>query len=152
MVLKAAIDLARIKMPNNTNAKTLDIITRQPFFEKGQNFRLKNSFIIVYIYIMNCLAFRHGTGHGIGAYLKVHEGPTYIGLFTGTCSPIPGNMVPRVFFSDEPGFYLDGKFGVRLETILTVVEMESEEETPFGKSVFPWAFETMRRCRFQFDP
>ena len=57
------------------------------------------------------LNYRHGTGHGIGAYLKVHEGPTYIS--SSNQVTYPGKLQPNIFFSDEPGYYKEGEYGIR---------------------------------------
>ena len=120
-----AIDLASAKVPKSTKDGAVDLVTRQYLFEKGLN-------------------FRHGTGHGIGAYLKVstgvnslacrgdvlahyfkvHEGPIIVGMNNAAYS-LTGSFVPGMFFSDEPGYYEDGAFGIRLETILRVVSMNT---------------------------
>ncbi len=81
LVLMGAIDLARSVVPANTEAGFVDLMTRNGLFQRG-------------------LDYRHGTGHGIGAYLKVHEGPILVRM-----SPGGGKMQKNMFFSDEPGFY-----------------------------------------------
>ena len=106
-VLMGAIDLAKVVLPINTQERFIDILTRQYIFEKDLN-------------------YKHGTGHGIGAYLKVHEGPTYVGFST---RKYPGKLKPNMFFSDEPGYYKEGEFGIRLETILRVVPTDNADET-----------------------
>jgi Xaa-Pro aminopeptidase len=68
------------------------------------------------------LYFRHGTGHGIGAYLNVHEGPIGVGSSGGV-------LEENMFFSDEPGFYKNGEFGIRIESILRVIKKTFEDET-----------------------
>ena len=79
------------------------------------------------------LDYRHGTGHGIGSYLKVHEGPTYLGMRD---RDYPSKLKPNMFFSDEPGYYKSGEFGIRLESILRVVPMEkSNENNAYGKII-----------------
>ena len=89
--------------------------TRQHLFDKGLN-------------------FRHGTGHGIGAYLKVHEGPINVHMHSGTESRLTGKFAHNMFFSDEPGYYEDDNFGIRLETILRVVAINLTDTT-YGEFV-----------------
>jgi Xaa-Pro aminopeptidase len=61
--------------------------------------------------------YNHGTGHGIGHYLSIHEGPSFISMgYSSSDIPLTDGMV----FSDEPGFYLPGQFGIRLETDIIV--------------------------------
>lgn len=69
------------------------------------------------------LDYRHGTGHGVGSYLNVHEGPIGIGTRVQyTEVPLaPGNVL-----SNEPGYYEDGSFGIRIENIMMVKEVETE--------------------------
>ncbi|XP_076058847.1 xaa-Pro aminopeptidase 1-like isoform X2 [Oratosquilla oratoria] len=94
-VLMGAIDLAMLVFPEGTTDAKVDILARRPLFAAG-------------------LDYRHGTGHGIGMFLNVHE----------SFSP---NYLLNLHISNEPGFYADGEFGIRLETILHVVE----KETPY---------------------
>ena len=113
-VLMGQIDLASATLPANTEEKYIDILTRRYIFDKGLN-------------------FAHGTGHGIGSYLKVHEGPTYLGMRD---RDYPSKLKPNMFFSDEPGYYKSGEFGIRLESILRVVPMEnSNEDNAYGKII-----------------
>jgi len=111
-VLKGSIELARITIPIDTQDTAVDLATRQFLFNKG-------------------LDYRHGTGHGIGAYLEVHEGPILVRMKNSKS----GKFKPGMFFSDEPGYYKEGDFGLRLETILRVVkfEVDSEEYGEFIK-------------------
>ncbi|XP_023336292.1 xaa-Pro aminopeptidase 1 [Eurytemora carolleeae] len=104
-VLRGAIQLALSRLPENTVDTGIDLVTRQYLFRKGLN-------------------YNHGTGHGIGAYLKVHEGPTLINLKGKKSS----GLKPGMFFSDEPGYYKTGEYGIRLETILKVVPMDLDNE------------------------
>ena len=106
-VLMGQIDLAKSSVPIKIKEKFLDILARQYLFQKHLN-------------------YRHGTGHGIGAYLKVHEGPTYVGSADRT---YPGELRPNIFFSDEPGYYKEGEYGIRLENILRTVLANSSVET-----------------------
>jgi len=107
-VLQGAIELARVKAPDGTLDSSVDLATRQFLFQQG-------------------LDYRHGTGHGIGAYLEVHEGPTLIRMANKESSKLKAG----IFFSDEPGFYKEGQFGLRLETILRVVS-EDNNGSEFG--------------------
>merc|ERR1739846_22607 len=77
-VLMGQIDLAKSSVPIKIKEKFLDILARQYLFQKHLN-------------------YRHGTGHGIGAYLKVHEGPTYIS--SSNQVTYPGKLQPNIFFS-----------------------------------------------------
>jgi len=99
-VLRGAIDLALVRAPEGTLDSSIDLVTRQFLYKHG-------------------LDYRHGTGHGIGSYLQVHEGPTRITMKREK----PAGMKVGMFFSDEPGYYKDGEFGIRLETILRVVPL-----------------------------
>ena len=108
-VLMGAMDLALVIIPKNTQDGAIDLATRQHLFDKGLN-------------------FRHGTGHGIGAYLKVHEGPINVHMHSGKEGRLTGSFAHNMFFSDEPGFYEDGNFGIRLETILRVVDVNLTSE------------------------
>ena len=99
-VLMGAIDLASAVVPANTQEKFMDVLARRHIFEKRMN-------------------YKHGTGHGIGSYLKVHEGPTYVGM--SDSREYSSKLKPNMFFSDEPGYYKTGEFGIRLESILQVI-------------------------------
>lgn len=79
----------------------------------------------------NGLDYRHGTGHGVGSFLNVHEGPIGIGTRVQyTEVPLaPGNVL-----SNEPGYYEDGNFGIRIENIMMVKEVQTEHR--FGDKPF----------------
>jgi len=97
-VLKGHIALATTRFPRGTTGSSLDAIARRPLWEVG-------------------LDYDHGTGHGVGSYLSVHEGPQRI-------SKMP-NRVPLevgMIVSNEPGYYKDGEYGIRIENLVTVVE------------------------------
>jgi Xaa-Pro aminopeptidase len=97
-VLKGHIALATTRFPRGTTGSSLDAIARRPLWEVG-------------------LDYDHGTGHGVGSYLSVHEGPQRI-------SKMP-NRVPLevgMIISNEPGYYKDGEYGIRIENLVTVVE------------------------------
>lgn len=95
---KGSIDLADAIFPYGTYGRNLDILARQSLFKNFMN-------------------YNHGTGHGIGHYLSIHEGPSFISMgYSSSDIPLTDGMV----FSDEPGFYLPGQFGIRLETDIIV--------------------------------
>ena len=110
LVLKAHIDLAKAKFPRGTIGKTLDEITREPLLERG-------------------LDYNHGTGHGVGHVLSVHEGPNYISKRDGTAEYLPGMIT-----SDEPGIYIEGEFGIRIENETLCVE-----NTAARPAAYPYA-------------
>lgn len=97
LVLKGLIAMHRIRFPKNTYGITLDVLARAPLWQYGLN-------------------YEHGTGHGVGHCLNVHEGPQSISQRGGQC-PLQEGMVTSV----EPGYYKDNEYGIRLEN-LTVVE------------------------------
>jgi len=97
-VLKGHIALGTTRFPRGTTGSALDSIARRPLWEVG-------------------LDYDHGTGHGVGSYLSVHEGPQRI-------SKMP-NRVPLevgMIVSNEPGYYKDGEYGIRIENLVTVIE------------------------------
>lgn len=111
-VLMGAVELARVVVPEDTLDTAIDLATRQFLFRNGLN-------------------YRHGTGHGIGAYLKVHEGPIRVAM-SGSSQ---AKLKPDMFFSDEPGYYQDGEFGIRLETILRIVASNLSASSAYGKFI-----------------
>ncbi len=96
-VLKGHIALARARFPKGTSGAQLDVLARNALWQAG-------------------LDFDHGTGHGVGSYLSVHEGPQRIAK-TGHVALEPGMIV-----SNEPGFYVEGEFGIRIENLIVVRE------------------------------
>ena len=117
-VLKGHIALARARFPAGTTGAQLDSLARGPLWRAG-------------------LDYDHGTGHGVGCYLGVHEGPQRIAK-TGSATPLrPGMIV-----SNEPGYYRPGAFGIRIENLLAVVEIAGDY--PEGKSYL--GFETLTRA------
>jgi len=95
LVLKAHIALSSARFPEGTNGAQLDALARRPLWDHG-------------------LDFDHGTGHGVGSYLGVHEGPQNISK-RGMVSLQPGMII-----SNEPGYYLEGAYGIRIENLLLV--------------------------------
>ncbi|XP_043713036.1 aminopeptidase P1 isoform X2 [Telopea speciosissima] len=103
-VLKGHIALDTARFPNGTNGHALDILARVPLWKDG-------------------LDYRHGTGHGIGSFLNVHEGPHLIS-FRPQARNVP--LQASMTVTDEPGYYEDGKFGIRLENVLIVKEANTK--------------------------
>ncbi|KAL2498439.1 aminopeptidase P1 [Abeliophyllum distichum] len=103
-VLKGHIGLGNARFPNGTTGHTLDILARVPLWKDG-------------------LDYRHGTGHGIGSYLNVHEGPHQIS-FRPPARNVP--LQPSMTVTDEPGYYEDGNFGIRLENVLIIKEVDTK--------------------------
>jgi Xaa-Pro aminopeptidase len=117
-VLKGHMALARARFPQGTSGIRLDALARLALWEAG-------------------LDYNHGTGHGVGAFLSVHEGPQNIGTKSVTPPLEPGNIL-----SNEPGYYVDGSYGLRLENLILVVE-DPEFTTPGCR----WLrFETLTLC------
>ena len=106
LVLKGHIQIELCKFPSGASGTQLDILARQALWREGLN-------------------YLHGTGHGVGLYLNVHEGPHQIRM---EWKPAP--LVAGMTVTDEPGIYLAGKFGVRIENTLLVTPYK---ETEFGK-------------------
>ncbi|KAK9470384.1 peptidase M24, structural domain-containing protein [Dipodascopsis tothii] len=118
LVLKGHIALARAVFPKGSGGFILDILARQYLWKYG-------------------LDYRHGTGHGVGSFLNVHEGPIGVGTRI-QYNDIPleiGNVI-----SNEPGYYEDGKFGIRIESCVLVVEKKTPNN--FGGKKF-YGFETL---------
>ncbi|XP_065874563.1 aminopeptidase P1 [Euphorbia lathyris] len=103
-VLKGHIALGNARFPNGTSGHALDILARVPLWKYG-------------------LDYRHGTGHGIGSYLNVHEGPHLIS-FRPQARNVP--LQASMTVTDEPGYYEDGNFGIRLENVLIVKDGDTK--------------------------
>lgn len=103
-VLKGVISVATSIFPTKTKGNCLDSFARKALWDVG-------------------LDYGHGTGHGIGMYLNVHEGP--MGVSWRSFPDDPG-LQEGMFLSDEPGYYEDGKFGIRIENIVRIVKAETE--------------------------
>ena len=106
LVLKGHIQLELAKFPSGASGTQIDALTREAMWRKGFN-------------------FLHGTGHGVGSFLNVHEGPHQIRM-----EYRPAPLLPFMTVTDEPGLYLEGKFGVRIENILLIKPYMT---TPFGE-------------------
>ena len=122
LVLKGHIDLQLLHFPDGATGTQLDAIARQPLWQHGLN-------------------FMHGTGHGVGSYLNVHEGPHQIRM-DWKPAPLRAGMT----VTDEPGIYLEGRFGVRIENTLLIVPAE---ETECGRFL---RFETLTLCPIDTKP
>ncbi len=114
-VLKGHIALARARFPAGTTGTQLDSLARQFLWQAG-------------------LDYDHGTGHGVGAYLNVHEGPQRISKHPSQAALEPGMIV-----SNEPGYYKAGAYGIRIENLVTVVAATGLE----GAERPTLAFETL---------
>jgi Xaa-Pro aminopeptidase len=97
-VLKGHIQLALARFPEGTTGAQLDAFARRPLWEAG-------------------LDYGHGTGHGVGSYLSVHEGPQSISSRGSAQSLKPGMIC-----SNEPGYYKTGEYGIRIENLVVVRE------------------------------
>ena len=122
LVLKGHLALQNLKFPDGAAGTQLDAVARRPLWEAGMN-------------------FLHGTGHGVGSYLCVHEGPHQIRM---EWKPAP--MRAGMTVTDEPGIYLEGRFGVRIENTLLVVPYQ---ETEFGRFL---QFEPLTLCPIDTEP
>ncbi|MDE2486069.1 MAG: aminopeptidase P family protein [Alphaproteobacteria bacterium] len=103
LVLKGNLALARIRFPAGTTGSALDILARAPLWSHG-------------------LDYDHGTGHGVGSYLGVHEGPQRIAKAPNAVALRPGMIV-----SNEPGYYKEGAYGIRIENLQVVTEAQAIE-------------------------
>ena len=115
LVLQGHIRLAMAKFQQGCSGANLDILVRGPLWAKG-------------------LDFNHGTGHGVGYLLDVHEGPQNINWKIHTSGGRRGNATPLeegMLTSDEPGLYLEGKYGIRTENLLLCRKAEKNEYGQF---------------------
>ncbi|MGL4296067.1 MAG: aminopeptidase P family protein [Aestuariivirga sp.] len=116
-VLRGMINLSRIRFPKGTTGSQIDVMARGNLWMAG-------------------LDFDHGTGHGVGSYLSVHEGPARINKTDRT------PLEPGMILSNEPGYYKQGHFGIRIENLIMVREPES---FPDGDRAM-MSFETLTLC------
>jgi Xaa-Pro aminopeptidase len=109
-VLKGHIAIATVRFPEGTTGSHLDILARQALWRAG-------------------LDYDHGTGHGVGSFLGVHEGPQRISKIPNKVALKPGMIV-----SNEPGYYKTGAYGIRIENLVcvTAVEIEGAEKPMLG--------------------
>ncbi|WP_289762904.1 aminopeptidase P family protein [uncultured Duncaniella sp.] len=118
LVMKGHIAIATSIFPEGTRGAQLDALARMPLWKEGKS-------------------YLHGTGHGVGHFLNVHEGPQSIRL-NDTLAP----LTPGMLTSNEPGVYLADRYGIRCENLVLTIPYE---ETEFGKF---YAFETITLCPF----
>ena len=116
LVLKGNLALASVRFPQGTCGYQLDILARQFLWQHG-------------------MTYFHGTGHGVGFRLNVHEGPQVI-----SAKPIDIPLKPGMILSDEPGLYKEGKHGIRIENLVVVQE---DVKTEFGQF---YGFEVLTLC------
>ncbi|WP_177762354.1 aminopeptidase P family protein [Flavobacterium sp. I3-2] len=121
LVLKGTIDGSRAVFTTGTRGYQIDAITRQPLLATKRN-------------------YGHGTGHGVGFFLNVHEGPH---VFNGTATDIP--ILVGMITSIEPGLYREGKHGIRIENLVAAKNLESNQ---FGDFM---DFETLTVCYIDTD-
>ena len=122
LVLKGHIQIELCKFPSGASGTQLDVLAREALWREGLN-------------------YMHGTGHGVGTYLNVHEGPHQ---FRMEWKPAP--LVAGMTITDEPGIYLEGKFGVRIENTLLITPYK---ETQFGQFL---QFESLTLCPIDTTP
>ena len=122
LVLKGHIQIELAKFPSGISGTQLDVLAKQAMWREG-------------------LSYLHGTGHGVGTYLNVHEGPHQIRM---EWKPAP--LVAGMTVTDEPGIYLAGKFGVRIENTLLITPYK---ETDFGQFL---QFESLTLCPIDKAP
>jgi Xaa-Pro aminopeptidase len=121
LVLKGTMQLSRAKFPRGTLGPMLDALARAPLWEQG-------------------IEFGHGTGHGVGYFLAVHEGPQSI---SKTIPDANMAMEPGMITSIEPGVYRAGHWGVRIENLVLTVPAQTAEGDSFGEFL---EFETLTLC------
>lgn len=127
LVLKGHLALGAAKFIYGTKGANLDYLARKPLWERG-------------------LDYNHGTGHGVGYLLNVHEGPNSIRWRIGN-SKCPQNDIMRegMITSNEPGLYLEGKYGIRTENLIVCV---MDKETEYGKFL---KFDTLTMVPYDID-
>ncbi|WP_343606682.1 aminopeptidase P family protein [Roseateles sp.] len=121
LVLKGTIALSRAAFPRGTLSPMLDAIARAPLWAHG-------------------LDYGHGTGHGVGYFMNVHEGPQSISKAVPDANMA---MEPGMITSIEPGLYRPGQWGVRIENLVLNVPFDTPEKGQFGEML---AFETLTLC------
>ncbi len=103
-VLLGHVALSRLRFPKGVAGPHIDVLARAALWQAG-------------------LDYDHGTGHGVGSFLSVHEGPAGI---SRAAKPVP--LVPGMILSNEPGYYLPGSYGIRIENLLLVCEAATQPE------------------------
>ena len=119
LALKGTLGLAMVKFPYGTRGYQIEVLARKALWDNGLN-------------------YGHGTGHGVGSFLNVHEGPQTIGsAATGDLKTV---LEPGMVISDEPAIYREGRYGFRTENLLLCVD---DSETDHGRFI---KFETVTLC------
>lgn len=121
LVVRGVINLSKAKFLYGVNGTNLDILARGLFWEQG-------------------IDYKCGTGHGIGFFLNVHEGPHAI-----RCNVVPTVLEEGMIITNEPGVYKEGRHGIRTENVILVVK---DEETEFGQFM---KFETISFCPIDLE-
>lgn len=114
LVLRGHINIALARFPKGTRGVDIDALARMPLWQHGKD-------------------YAHGTGHGVGSYMNVHEGPQ--GISKRAMEPFKPGMI----VSNEPGFYKDGEYGIRIENLVVVKETGEPDNAMLG-------FETLTLC------
>ncbi|HYC06019.1 MAG TPA: aminopeptidase P family protein [Azospirillaceae bacterium] len=122
LVLKGHIALSRALFPKGTTGSQLDVLARQFLWQEG-------------------LDYDHGTGHGVGSFLSVHEGPARIAKMPNSVALLPGMIL-----SNEPGFYKTGAYGIRIENLIAVRPAEELGNAPADPQITLYGFETLTLC------
>ncbi len=125
LVLKGHLALARQQFPDGATGLQLDLAARQYMWNAGYD-------------------FGHGTGHGVGTHLCVHEGPQQIRKDVRPCTAV--RFRPGMTITDEPGLYVEGRFGVRIENVLVCEESCTNAFGRFDR------FETLTLCPYDLRP
>ena len=118
LALKGMIQLSMVKFPRGTRGVQLDAVARMALWKEGKD-------------------YNHGTGHGVGSFMNVHEGPQNIRKDMNFQELLPGMVL-----SNEPGFYLENHYGIRHENLIAVRELETTDFGTFHD------FETLTVCPF----
>lgn len=121
LVLQGMIRLSMVKFPKGTKGVHLDAIARLPLWMAGKD-------------------YAHGTGHGVGSFMNVHEGPQNIRKDMN-----PQDLLPGMVCSNEPGYYVENQYGIRHENLIVVKEAEKTDSGQF------YEFETLTFCPFFKD-
>ncbi|OBS14785.1 Xaa-Pro aminopeptidase [Elizabethkingia miricola] len=121
LVLQGMIRLSMVKFPKGTRGVQLDAFARLPLWMAGKD-------------------YNHGTGHGVGSFMNVHEGPQSIRKDLN-----PQELLPGMVLSNEPGYYVVDQYGIRHENLIAVREAETTEWNTF------YEFETLTLCPFFKD-